>query len=90
MILTNVILTIFSITLLLTLSGCITAKVDAEYPAFTPVPKPQLHVIKGSDLAGVPPDITQKLVENDQRLKDHIRRLQAQIDAYMRWREEQK
>lgn len=77
------ILTISSITL----SGCI--QVDAQYPAFEPVDKPELHVIKKNDLSGVSEETLQKLLENDQRLKDHGRRLQAQIDAYMEWREEQ-
>ena len=83
------ILTISSIILTLTLSGCISPQVKAEYPEFPDTPKPQLHVISSNDLAGVPPDVVQKLVENDQKLKDHIKRLRAQIAAYMQWREEQ-
>lgn len=75
------------IILLLALNGCFSGptKIDIRYPIIQTPPMPSLHVISGSDLAGLSDDVIRKLVENDNRLKDYIKKLEAAIDEYNKW-----
>jgi hypothetical protein len=76
---------IFLIITSLTLSGCFSGTASAEYPNFPETPNPDLHVISRSEVECLNSDVLKKILENDQRLKTHIQRLQAQIEAYEAW-----
>lgn len=72
----------------LSLIGCITVEqtpqVDCKltWPNFPETPRPKLHVIAKDELKGVEPYVIDRLLENDQNLKNYAQRLEIQIETY--------
>lgn len=52
------------------------------WPSFPETPRPKLHVIAKDELKGLEPHIVNRLLENDQNLKNYAQRLEAQIETY--------
>lgn len=72
----------------ISLTGCITVdqtpQVDCKltWPSFPETPRPKLHVIAKDELKGVEPHVIDRLLENDQNLKNYAQRLEVQIETY--------
>lgn len=72
----------------LSMAGCIAVEqppqVDCKstWPNFPETPRPKLHVIAKDELKGVEPYIIDRLLENDQNLKNYAQRLEVQIETY--------
>ena len=75
-------------------SGCITVKLDdgesscAVWPTFPETERPVLEIVSAQELAPLTDDAKKKLLVNDHRLKNHAKRLEAQIATYMELRTE--
>lgn len=72
----------------LALTGCVQVKdvpqVDckATWPDFPETPRPKLHVIDKEEIKCLEPYIVQRLLDNDQNLKNYAQRLEEQIKTY--------
>ncbi len=69
----------------LSLCGCVNfnSRTDSSrWPDFPNTPRPSLSVISKGELAPLSPVTTQKLLDNDQALKNYAQRLESQIEAY--------
>ncbi len=77
--------------LTMTLSmGCVSVKSpNVKYPIIDAAQRPTLSTITKDELSSVPQETLQKLLENDQKLKTHISRLEAQIKTYNDWAKNQ-
>lgn len=74
--------------ILLGLCGCSAFSArepNIKYPVIQVPQRPELHVIEESELSNLPDDVIKKLIENDDRLKTYLKRLEAAIDEYNRW-----
>jgi hypothetical protein len=54
----------------------------ARWPDFPETPRPPLAVVSKEELKTLSPETLQKLLDNDQKLKNHAARLEAQITKY--------
>ena len=73
---------------LLLLGGCFgggTPTPTVVYPIIQIPNSPQLHTITQDELRPLNDDTIRKLVMNDNRLKNHIEKLEAAINAYNKW-----
>lgn len=58
---------------------------NIKYPIIQTPQRPELHIIKESELSGLSDDVIKKLIENDDRLKMYLKKLEVAIDEYNRW-----
>lgn len=73
----------------LSLAGCVirieqVPQVDCKstWPDFPETTKPKLHVIAKEELKCLEPYIVNRLLENDQNLKNYVKKLEIQIKTY--------
>lgn len=59
------------------------------WPDFPETPKPSLDVITAEEVSCLAPDVLQRLLDNDQKLKNYSERLRTQIERYRQLKEEQ-
>lgn len=73
---------------LLLLGGCLGGGAPTPtivYPIIQIPQRPELHVITREQVSSLEPHILHKMLENDNRLKNHIEKLEAAINAYNNW-----
>ena len=75
--------------LCLVLTGCGTTYYHPRYPILEVPDRPQLENISGSELSGVSAETKAKLVGNQNKSIDHIKKLEAAIETYNEYATEQ-
>ncbi len=75
-----------SILIGLSLCGCVnfnSSRTDSSrWPDFPNTPRPSLSIVSKSELSPLSASTTQKLLDNDQALKNYAQRLESQIEVY--------